>query len=58
MWTLIIFIHASILSKGDSVALTNIPNFKTEQSCINAGNKADKLTDLTVKMLKFSCVQQ
>lgn len=33
-------------------------NFKTEQSCINAGNKADKLTDLTVKVLKFTCVQQ
>jgi len=58
MWTLIIFIHASILSSDDSVALTNIPKFKTEQSCINAGNEAHKLTELTVKVLKFTCVQQ
>ena len=33
MWTLILFIHAGPFSDHDSVALTNVPKFITQQEC-------------------------
>lgn len=57
-WVLILFIHASTLSKDDSVALTTIPGFTTEDSCIEAGKTANDLTAWTLKQEKFVCIQQ
>lgn len=58
MWVLIIFIHAGILSDGDSVALTNVPGFKNENICKIAGESSLKLSDKTFKNTKYVCVKQ
>lgn len=55
-WILIIFIYAGMFSKGDNVAITNVPGFATEQECINAGKKAKTLVSGTYKDAKFVCV--
>jgi hypothetical protein len=57
-WILIIFVHASVLSKGDSMSITNVPGFKTEAACMAAGKKAEDLTKNTTKDTKFVCVKQ
>jgi len=57
MWTLIIFIYAGILADGDSVALTNVSGFDSEQSCMEAGKKSKSLTTGTVKQTNFVCVK-
>jgi len=55
-WILILCMYAGMLSKGDSVALTNIHGFATEQECIQAGNKSKKLAEGTFKEVRFICV--
>lgn len=57
-WILVIFVHASILSDKDSMAITNVPGFKTEASCLAAGKKAKELTKGTTKDTEFVCVKQ
>ncbi len=57
LWTLILFAHASMLSDHDSMALTNVQGFKSQQECVAAGNQAKKMADMTTKVIKFSCVQ-
>lgn len=56
MWTLIVLVYAGILADSDSVALTNVQGFASEQTCIVAGKKAKSLTDNTKKETKFACV--
>jgi hypothetical protein len=56
-WTLIILIHAGMLSKGDSVALTNVEGFATKQMCDVAGEQAKSLSSNTFKETKFICVK-
>jgi hypothetical protein len=55
MWVLILFAHASILSDGDSMALTNVPGFFSQQECIAAGNESVKMSSGTTKAIKFKC---
>ena len=57
-WILVIFVHAGILSDKDSMALTNVPGFKTEASCQAAGKAAEALTKTTTKNTKWVCIKQ
>ena len=56
-WILVLFVHAGMLSDKDSVALTNVPGFKTEAACMAAGKQADNLVKRTSKDVKFICVK-
>lgn len=59
MWILILYIYAGVLATGDSVAITNVPGFTSEQSCKLAGDKAtDDLVNWSSKVAKFTCVKQ
>ncbi|MBY4730759.1 hypothetical protein K6V90_09465 [Cupriavidus pauculus] len=55
-FTLILFLYAGMMSKGDSVALSNVPGFATEQACMVAGRKAVDMTKGTFKDGRFVCV--
>lgn len=57
MWTLILFIYAGPLARGDSVALTHVPGFKTEQVCQEAGRATKPLIRDTFKDVRFVCVR-
>lgn len=57
MWILILFAHVGAMGSGNSNALTNVPNFKTEQACIVAGNKAKTMASGSVKSIEFVCVK-
>lgn len=57
MWTLILFIYAGPLAKGDNVALVSVPQFVNEQTCRTAGEQAKKLTEGTFKSTSFICVR-
>ena len=58
MWILVIFVYAGYFSKSDSVALTNIPGFSSQQECEAAGKVAEKLTSGTQKDTHFVCLHQ
>ncbi|WP_455154150.1 hypothetical protein [Cupriavidus campinensis] len=55
-FTLILFLYAGMMSKGDSVALANVPGFTTEQACMAAGKRAVDMTKGTFKDGTFVCV--
>lgn len=57
-WILILFVHAGAMSNADSMALTNVPGFKTQASCMAAGDAAKAIASGTVKAAKFVCVKQ
>jgi hypothetical protein len=57
MWVLILFAYAGTWADSDSVSLTSIPNFATEQVCITAGNKSKELVKGTKKDLRFVCLK-
>lgn len=57
MWTLLLFAHASIMSDHDSMALTNVTGFPTQQECVVAGNQAKKMAEMTTKVIKFTCMK-
>lgn len=57
-WVLILFIYAGVWAKGDSVALTTVPGFKTEQECRVAGEATKKFVEETTKAQKYVCVYQ
>ena len=57
-WTLVIFIYAGVLAKGDSVALTYIPGFKSEAACAAAGSVSKPLVKDTFKELRYVCFRQ
>lgn len=57
-WILVLFVHAGMLSEKDSMALTNVPGFKSEASCQAAGRAAEALTKATTKATRFVCVKQ
>lgn len=56
-WVLVLFVHAGVLSGKDSMALTNVPGFKTEASCQAAGKASEALTKTTTKDTRFVCVK-
>lgn len=57
MWILILFAHAGMMSDHDSMALTHVPGFVTEELCIDAGKKAKAIPSGTVKEIRFTCVK-
>ena len=54
---LVILAYAGGMSSGDSVALTNVGAFQTEQSCIIAGDKVKKMESGTFKVIRYTCVK-
>ena len=57
LWTLILFAHAGIMSDKDSMALTSVPGFQTQQQCVAAGENAKKMASATTKVIKYTCVE-
>ncbi len=57
-WVLVLFMHAGMMSDKDSMAVTNVPGFKTEASCQAAGKQSEALTKRTTKEVKFVCLKQ
>lgn len=57
MWTLILFVHAGILSGKDSMAITNVEGFKSQAACVAAGKESESLVKRTTKDLVFTCVE-
>ena len=57
IWTLILFAHAGIMSDKDSMALTNIPGFRSQQECRTAGEEAKRMALTTTKVIKYTCVE-
>jgi hypothetical protein len=57
-WVLVLFLHAGMLSEKDSMALTTVPGFKTEASCLAAGKASEGLGKRTTKEVKFVCLKQ
>lgn len=57
IWILILFAHAGAMSDKDSMALTTVEGFKSEQACVAAGNQATKMASMTTKVIKFTCVK-
>lgn len=56
-WVLILFAHVGMMGNGNSNALTNVPGFKSEDSCIAAGRRAKLLANGSVKQISFVCVE-
>jgi hypothetical protein len=57
-YTLILFLYAGMMSNSDSVALTNVPGFKSQAACEAAGSlAASKLSGGTFKSGKYVCVK-
>ena len=57
LWTLILFAHVGMMSDKDSMALTSVPGFRTQQECAAAGKAAEKMAAGTTKVMKFTCVE-
>ena len=57
-WILVLFVHAGPLSNADSMAITNVPGFKSEAACQVAGKTAESLTKGTTKNTRFVCLKQ
>lgn len=57
-YILVLFLHAGMLSDKDSMALTTVPGFKTEASCLAAGRQSEALGKRTTKDVKFVCLKQ
>lgn len=56
MWTLVLYIYAGVMARGDSVTLLSVPNFQTEQACKEAGDKSRPLVAGSFKELRFVCL--
>lgn len=56
-WTLIILLHAGMLSSKDSMALTRVEGFKTHSTCVAAGKETEVLGKGTTKDVKWVCVK-
>ena len=57
-WILVLFVHAGAMSNADSMALTNVPGFKTQASCEAAGRASESLAKATTKSVRWICVKQ
>lgn len=55
MWVLLLFAHAGIMSDNDSMALTNVPGFFSQQECVASGEEAKKMASGTTKVIKYKC---
>ena len=57
IWALILFAHAGVMSNTDSMALTNVTGFTSQQQCVDAGEQTKRMATGTTKVIKFTCVQ-
>ena len=57
LWTLILFAHVRMMSDKDSMALTSVPGFRSQQECVAAGKAAERMVVATTKVMKFTCVE-
>lgn len=57
VWVLILFAHAGIMSDKDSMALTSVSGFKTQQECRAAGEESKRMASATTKVIKYTCVE-
>lgn len=57
IWALILFAHAGTMSSTDSMALTTVPGFATQQQCVAAGETSKKMALGTTKVIKYTCVE-
>lgn len=57
-FVLIIFIHAGVFSGTDSMTMSTVGGFSSQQQCQQAGNIAKSLGNGTRKDVKFVCVQR
>ena len=57
-WILVIFVTIGAMSNKDSMALTNIPGFGTQQECQTAGQLAVNKFGTGTKRADFVCVSQ
>lgn len=57
IWTLILFAHVGMMSDKDSMALTNVTGFTTQQQCVDAGEQSKRMATGTTKVIKYTCVQ-
>jgi len=57
-WILIVYVSL-VTIKGDSVALTNVSGFQSQQECMQAGRVGESLVSGTSsKVYRFVCVKQ
>ena len=54
---LILMMHVGFAGTGNSNALTTA-YFSSKESCVSAGKEAKKLSDGTVKEIRFTCVKK
>ena len=55
-WILLIYAYAGVLAYGDSVAMTTIENFPSEESCETAACGLPRLVKGTAKEVLYLCV--
>lgn len=56
-WVLIIYIYAGAAAQGDSVTLTTVTGFTSQQTCDAAAKTALDLTQLSTKVTRTRCVE-
>ena len=57
-WILVVFVYAGPWAKGDSAALTTIPDFSTQAECMAAGELIKPMEKNTSKDFKYVCVKR
>ncbi len=57
-YVLLIWIHASIMSSSDSMTSSIVSGFKTSAECNAQGKLLEDITNNTLKVLKYRCIQQ
>lgn len=57
-YILVLYIYAGILAKGDSVTLTNVDGFASQQACMAAGKASEKLVEGSAKEVRFVCLKK
>ena len=55
-YILVAYIYAGMMAKGDSVALTKIDTFPTQQSCIDAGEMMKPFVSGSTKNYLYKCL--
>lgn len=57
-WTLVLYIYAGAFARGDSVTITNIDGFSSQQVCEVAGKQSEALVKNSAKDFRFVCVKK
>lgn len=57
-YTLVMYIYAGMMARGDSVTLHSIPGFVSFKECMDEGKKGAKLVEGSFKEYRFICLKQ